>query len=66
MGKVSNLNKFRKRKAREDAATQATENRVRFGRTKEQRQRDDAQSERMKHRLDQHRREQAPDEDSSG
>ncbi len=45
MAKIINLNKARKRKAREDAAAQAAENRVRFGRTKEQKQLDAAVTE---------------------
>lgn len=40
MSKVVNLNQFRKRKAREAAAAQAAENRVKFGRTKAQKQLD--------------------------
>ncbi len=34
MAKVTNLNQFRKAKARADRTRQAEENRVRFGRTK--------------------------------
>ena len=52
MGEVINLNKARKRKAREDAATQAAQNRVRFSRTKEQKQLDTAVSEEARRRLD--------------
>ena len=52
MGKVINLNKARKRKAREDAAAQAAQNRVRFGRTKEQKQRDAAEAEQAQRKLD--------------
>lgn len=52
MGEVINLNKARKRKAREEAATQAAQNRVRFGRTKEQKQLDAAVSEEARRRLD--------------
>lgn len=52
MGEVINLNKARKRKAREAAATQAAQNRVRFGRTKEQKQLDTAVSEEARRRLD--------------
>jgi len=40
MSKVVNLNQFRKRKARETAAALAAENRVKFGRTKAQKQQD--------------------------
>jgi len=34
MTEIVNLNKFRKARKRRDKATQATENKVRFGRTK--------------------------------
>ncbi len=62
MAEVINLNKARKRKARQDAATQAAENRVRFGRSKEQRQRDAALTEEARRRLDALQREE-PRED---
>lgn len=53
MAEIVNLNKFRKKKARAAAATQAAQNRVRFGRTKAQKEHD-AQIERdAEHRLDQ-------------
>jgi len=38
MGDVVNLNRFRKRRARDDDERQAAENRVRFGRTKAERE----------------------------
>ncbi len=57
MADVVNLNRFRKRKAREIAERQAEENRVRFGRTKAQKQRDAAEAEEAQRRLDQLRRE---------
>ncbi|MDD3764746.1 MAG: DUF4169 family protein [Nevskiales bacterium] len=57
MSKVVSLNKFRKRKAREDADKQAAENRVRFGRTKAQKQRDAAEADEARRRLDQLQRE---------
>ena len=57
MAKIINLNKARKRKAREDAAAQAAENRVRFGRTKEQKQLDAAVTEEARRRLDALKRE---------
>ncbi|MFD1789664.1 DUF4169 family protein [Sphingomonas floccifaciens] len=37
MAEIVNLNRFRKAKARTDAATQAEANRVKFGRTKAER-----------------------------
>lgn len=57
MGEVINLNKARKRKARADGAAQAAENRVRFGRTKEQKQLDTAVTEEARRRLDALKRE---------
>jgi hypothetical protein len=57
MSKVVNLNRYRKRKAREADAAQAAENRVRFGRTKEEKQRDAAEEEAARKRMEQLRRE---------
>ncbi|HEY8327469.1 MAG TPA: DUF4169 family protein [Rhodanobacter sp.] len=61
MGKVVNLNKVRKRKARAVAAQQAAENRVRFGRTGAQKARERAETEAAQRQLAQLRRE-PPDE----
>ncbi len=55
MGKVVNLNKVRKQKARENEAALAAENRVRFGRTKAQKALDAAAAQEMQCKLDQHR-----------
>lgn len=52
MGEVINLNKARKRKARQDAAALAAQNRVRFGRSREQKQLDAAVTEEARRRLD--------------
>lgn len=52
MADIINLNKARKRKAREDAVRQAAENRVRHGRTKVEKQRDAAAEADAQHRLD--------------
>lgn len=60
MGTVVNLNKMRKLKARETAAKQAAENRVKFGRTKAQKQRDIAEAEEARKRLDRIKREPVP------
>lgn len=57
MADVVNLNRFRKRKAREAAERHAEENRVRFGRTKTQKLRDAAEAEESQRRLDRLRRE---------
>lgn len=52
MSEVINLNKVRKRKQRIEAERQAALNRVRFGRTPEQKQREAADAEESKRRLD--------------
>ncbi|EIT69023.1 MULTISPECIES: DUF4169 family protein [Hydrocarboniphaga] len=57
MAEIINFNKARKRKAREQAQAQAAENRVRFGRTKEQKQLEAAQMEEAHRKLDGLRRE---------
>lgn len=61
MGEVINLNKARKRKARQEAAAQAAENRVRFGRSKEQKQHEAALAEEARKRLDALHRESGPE-----
>lgn len=47
MGDVVNLNKARKAKARIEAKVQAEANRARFGRTKAERRRDEAERDRL-------------------
>ncbi len=64
MSKVVNLRQFRKRKARDDEAAQAAENRVRFGRTKAQKKQDELEAAQAMLRMDRLKRE-TPD-DSSG
>lgn len=59
MGKVINLNKVRKQKAREAAEVQAAENRIRFGRTKAEKARDAAAETESQRKLDLLRREPA-------
>jgi len=61
MSKVVNLNRFRKQKARAEADKQAAENRVRFGRSKAEKAREAAVAEEARRRLDQLRRDPAPD-----
>lgn len=56
MSTVVNLNRARKRKARAAAQLQAAENRVKFGRTLEQKQRDQLEVEQAQQRMDQLRR----------
>jgi hypothetical protein len=55
MADVVNLNRFRKRVAKEAAAKQAAGNRARFGRSKQERAQEQQGSERAKALLDQHR-----------
>jgi len=57
MSQIINLNKARKRKARAAAEQQAAENRVRHGRTREQKLRDALEAEEAQRRLDRLRRE---------
>lgn len=56
MSKVVNLNKFRKQKARAEADQQAAENRVRFGRSKAEKEREAAVAEEARRKLDHLRR----------
>jgi hypothetical protein len=55
MGNLVNLNRFRKRSEREQAATHADANRARFGRSKAERQADEQRAQRANELLDQHR-----------
>lgn len=52
MGDVVNLNRFRKKKAREEKQRRAETNRRLHGRTKAERARDDAQKKRLEEKLD--------------
>lgn len=52
-----NLNKVRKDRARQERRAQANENAVKFGRTKTERQRDNAKLSRDLGKIDQHKRE---------
>jgi hypothetical protein len=52
MGDVINLNRFRKARARAEDAKQAEENRSRFGRSKEQKRRQEREDERKAKDLD--------------
>lgn len=62
MSKVVNLNKFRKLKARATAENKATENRVKFGRTKAQKLLDEAETAAAKAKLDAIKRENPADD----
>jgi hypothetical protein len=57
MAEIINFNKARKKKAKLDAEQRAAENRVRFGRSKAEKQLDAARSEAERQRLDQLQRE---------
>lgn len=54
MGELVNLNRFRKRAAHEDKAREAASNRARFGRSRAERARDDADKRRAAEHLDRH------------
>ncbi|MGH8462437.1 MAG: DUF4169 family protein [Stenotrophobium sp.] len=62
MASVINLNKVRKQKARATAEQQAAENRVRYGRSKAEKQREAAAEAEAQRRLDHLRREPASEE----
>ena len=53
---ITNLTRFRKQKARDDARRQGDENAARFGRTRAQKAVEDADAARAAAHLDQHRR----------
>ncbi|HHL21339.1 MAG TPA: DUF4169 family protein [Aliiroseovarius sp.] len=57
MAKVTNLNRFRKEKARAERRARADANAARFGRSKAQKARDKAHAEKMARNLDAHERE---------
>lgn len=56
MADVVNLNRFRKQKQKADAKRQADQNAVKFGRTKAERNREEAIAELAKKRLDELKR----------
>jgi hypothetical protein len=62
MSNVINLNKARKRKARATAEQQAAANRLQFGRTKAQKQRDAAAADEARRKLDQLKLDTPPDD----
>lgn len=55
-GKIVNLNKARKAKARVEKDVTATENRVKFGRKKSEKEKEAKLAERRKTHLDGHKR----------
>ncbi len=56
MGKPVNLNRFRKARARADAKARADENAVKFGRSRAEKELDQARQERVERVLDDHKR----------
>ena len=56
VAEITNLNKVRKARANASAQAAAAENRVRFGRTKAEREAEKARAEKAKQALDQARR----------
>jgi hypothetical protein len=56
MGDIVNLRMARKRKARADAERSAEQNRITFGRTKQERELTEAERTLAKKKLDAHRR----------
>lgn len=56
MAEITNLNRYRKDKARADRRRQGDENAARFGRTPAQRRAEDDARARQDRALDQHRR----------
>lgn len=63
MATVINLNKVRKQKAREEAASKAAENRVRHGRSKAEKQAEQAAADAARRKLDLLQREPPTDRD---
>jgi hypothetical protein len=59
MAKLINFNKARKRRDKQNAETLAAENRVRYGRSKEQKALEAAQAEEAQRKLDQLKRDPA-------
>ena len=62
MADIINLNKKRKAKARLVKEKKASENRIKFGRTKKEKQRDKLENERHERHLDGHQLEKKEDD----
>lgn len=62
MADIINLNKHRKQKARAEAERLAADNRVRFGRSKAEKDKAAAETEAARQRMDQLRREPPADD----
>ncbi|MEX0582855.1 MAG: DUF4169 family protein [Sneathiella sp.] len=65
MGDVINLNQFRKKQGRKKAEESARNNRVRFGRTSQQKKLEKDQIKRGKINLDRKKLSSPPDEDNN-
>ena len=63
MGKVINLNRFRKKKAAEERRTRAEQNRVLHGRTRAERERQRREQERAHEQLEGHKLEPSSADD---
>ncbi|MCA9590181.1 MAG: DUF4169 family protein [Myxococcales bacterium] len=63
-GNVVNLNRFRKKKQREQKAKQAEINRIRHGRTQAEKDRERVERERAARAIDGKRLEHGPDDES--
>ncbi|HEV2558908.1 MAG TPA: DUF4169 family protein [Microvirga sp.] len=61
MAEIINLRQARKRKARSEKEAQAAENRVAFGRTKEERRLAEAEKDLAARRLEGHKRDETPE-----
>lgn len=58
MAKVTNLNQFRKSRARDDRRVKGDENAVKFGRTKAQKRLEEARADKARRDLDGHERDE--------
>lgn len=61
MARIINFNRARKKKLREQAQQQAAQNRVRFGRTLQEKARAAAEADEARRKLDQLKRDEPPD-----
>ncbi|MBT9383688.1 DUF4169 family protein [Pseudooceanicola sp. CBS1P-1] len=61
MSSVTNLNQFRKQKARAEKRAQGDANAAKFGRSKAERQKAEAEERQAERRLDGHRLERDPE-----
>ncbi|WP_449042690.1 DUF4169 family protein [Paracoccus sp. (in: a-proteobacteria)] len=64
MAQITNLNRFRKDRARADKRRQGDENAAKYGRSKAERAQDQAEAARAARILDQHRHENGDGDDA--